>query len=138
MKEIEKKIKTKAHSRDIWQAWASMYKYQGANEKPIKFEKGVKGHVLMGKGRPVPFEILEMDKGKSFTIAWKSHFLKMVFTYKVEPRKAGSTINCHVKFKGIFSYPLFWIIRKKVEKDLEASLMQFVSSIEQSRGIKRR
>lgn len=130
-------IKTKAHSKQVWEAWASMYRFQGPKEKAIKFEKGAKGHVLMGKGRPVPFEILDMEKEKFFTIVWKSHFLKLVFTYKVEPKKSGASISCQVRFKGMFSYPLYWILHKKIAKDIEASLIQFVESLEKAQAGRR-
>lgn len=128
MKPIVSTIQSKATSQQIWESWERANPWNHFDSASNALQEKSKGRVVSNKGKSVPYKILEVKKGESFTICWKALFLRLIFTYRVEPIQTGSKITYSVLIKGIFSFPIRFILRRKIQKNLDEGLKSFVSS----------
>lgn len=127
MKPIEESIVTKAPAKVVWKAWVDMYQMKSGNKNA--FRDGFSGHVIE-KGRKVPFKMIEIKKGESFSTVWKSLFVKMIFRYEVKQQSKGSLITTSVSFGGLFGWVARFFLRSKMRKNLAHSLEQFASQLD--------
>lgn len=108
---MEEQIETRVGSQAVWKAWERIH-----NMTPEK-----------GKPR---FKIFDIKKGESFSILWKSLFVRLVFTHKVLPTQKGSLIVYQVAIKGPFALPVKWLIGKKIQKNMSHVLKSIVKELE--------
>lgn len=127
MKPIEESITTKAPAKKVWQAWTDMYQWKASSGKSLK--EGFTGHIVE-RGRKVPFKVIDIKKGEGFTTIWSSFLVKMIFRYEVKQQPRGSLITCSVRFGGIFGLIARFFLKKKVRKNLSASLQQFAEQLD--------
>lgn len=113
----------------IWEHWKKASPFNHWDSASNTMAEDHKGHVVSNKGKAVPYKILEVKEGKSFTICWKALFLRLIFTYQVDPMKNGSNITYSVQIKGIFSLPIRFILRRKIQKSLDEGLRSFVDKL---------
>jgi hypothetical protein len=124
---IEESIETKTAAKRIWQAFVETYKRKGQTG----FKEGSKGYVS-SQGKSLPFEIIDIKKGESFTTLWKSLLVKFYFIYSVEELDKGSRITCHVKVKGPLGFLVAPFLKKKMRKNVRQFLEEFAFQLEQS------
>ena len=111
---MEEIIETQVPSTVVWQAWE-------------RFQAGQKG-----RSGAFKYKVLSVDPGKSFSILWKTLFVRLVFVHSVEPLPRGSLIRYQIQIRGIFSLPLKWLIGNKIRKNVSAMLRSFVRQLEES------
>lgn len=115
---IEERTTTSIPSELIWKAWCDNYLKDG-------IKAGQKGYVVVDEKKGVKFKIEEIVEGKSLTILWFSHFVKLRFFHKVEKCDEGSLIICRVELKGFFAFIIKPLISNKIRKYIQTSLKQF-------------
>ena len=130
MKYVEETAYSSAPPENVWKTWAKANPWNSWEKDKSSFQAGQKGHVVSKKGKGVPYKIMDVQEGKSFTILWKALFIKLVFHYLVEPEENGSKITYRVSFKGIFSLPFRSLLCKKIKKDIASALKAFVQQVE--------
>ena len=108
----EESIETRVSPAVVWQAWD-------------RFRSGEKGRAAGFK-----YRVLDVDPGKSFSILWKTLFVRLVFTHKVEPIQRGSRISYQIQIKGLFAWPVRFLIGKKIQRSVAALLKSFVKQLE--------
>ena len=129
MKPLEESVVTKAPAKKVWKAWSEMYQTKSMGKNA--FKEGHKGHIVE-RGRKVPFKIVDIKKGEGFTTIWRSFLVKMIFRYEVKQQSKGSLITCTVRFGGLLGWIARLFLKKKVKKNLAASLKQFAEQLNMS------
>ncbi|PIS02860.1 MAG: hypothetical protein COT85_02170 [Chlamydiae bacterium CG10_big_fil_rev_8_21_14_0_10_42_34] len=110
---MEEMIEARVPAELVWDAW----------EK--KLEKGL--------DKKLRYQVLEVKKGESFSILWKTLFVKMIFIHSVKPTEKGSQIHYKVQIKGLFSLPVRWLLGAKIKKNLSFVLKSIVRELESKR-----
>jgi len=108
---MEEQIETRVGPQTVWKAWERV-----RTSTPEK-----------GKPR---FKVFDIKNGESFSILWKSLFVRLIFTHKVQPAKKGSLITYQVAIKGPFAIPVRWLIGKKIQKNVSHVLKSMVKELE--------
>ena len=129
MNYLEEISYTQASCEKVWKAWAKANPWNNWEDNKTSFEVGQKGRIASNKGKGVPYQILDIQEGKSFTILWKALFVKVFFEYLVEPEGAGSKIVYRVKVKGFFALPIRGLLYSKIQKSLTIALKDFVRQL---------
>ncbi len=115
---VDAEIEADLSPETVWRAWARAFELRG-----LSLKKGVKSRGIIG------YRILDVVDGVSYAILWKSLLTKLVYTYSVKRQRSGCSIHIHAKPKGFF----FWIIRltlkKKIQRDLQTFLKDFVIAL---------
>lgn len=101
----------------IWKAWNRAHDLDTNLGQPKQ----------QGKFR---YRIVNVKKGESFSILWKSLFVRLIFTYKVQPLYSGSQISHQVEVKGPFAWFLRWAIGAKLKENLATSLKSMIQQLE--------
>lgn len=115
---IQSTIVTKASPEAVWAAWKK------AHNMGEDFVPGKKG-----KTKSLSYKILEVSEGSHFTILWKSLFAKMLFRHAVVEKPGGSEICYSVQIRGILAWPLSFLLRSKIERNLALVLKAFSKSL---------
>ncbi|PIS00523.1 MAG: hypothetical protein COT84_06890 [Chlamydiae bacterium CG10_big_fil_rev_8_21_14_0_10_35_9] len=121
--------KSKASPQKVWQVWQKAQPWNNWDEDTNGLNQGSKGHVTSNKGKVVPYKILNVQEGESFTICWKALFIKLIFTYQVKPIDTGSEITYLVHIKGFFSWPIRSLLKRKIQKNLEDGLTSLIKQL---------
>lgn len=129
MRPIISTANSNASPSRIWEQWKKATPFNHWDASCNTLQEKQKGHVVSNQGKAVPYKILEVKEGESFTICWKALFLRLIFTYQVEPIRTGSKITYLVRIKGFFSLPIRFILRRKIQKNLEEGLRSFVEKL---------
>ena len=130
MTPITASAKTNISRSVIWKKWKAAQPWNHSNEDSSELSEGKTGHVNSKNKKAVSYKILEVKENESFTIAWKALFIKLIFTYSVEEKQNKSLITYSVKLKGFFAFPVYYLIRNKVKKNLIDGLNSFINQIE--------
>lgn len=110
---MEEMIETRVSPEVVWEYW----------EK--KMDVG-----QTGKFR---YKILDLRKGESFSILWKTLFVRLIFNHSVKPTHKGSEICYQVQIKGLFAWPVRWLIGAKVKRNIGYVLKAIVKDLEAKR-----
>jgi hypothetical protein len=129
MKSITATTKTKASSAFVWKKWNDAKPWNNWNQE-ASLSQGQKGHVYSKDKKVLPYKVLEVKENESFTIAWKALFIRLIFKYSVKPLKDGSQITYSVNLKGFFAFPVYYLIRTKIKKNLIDGINSFINQIE--------
>ena len=81
---MEETIETTVLPDIVWDAWERAHHLSGS--------RGIKSGD-QGKSKKFPYKIIEVEKGKHFSILWKTLFVRLIFTHKVIPISTGSKIT---------------------------------------------
>ena len=130
MKYVEETAYSSASIECVWKAWTKTNLHNTWEKDKSFFEVGQKGNVTSKKGKRIPYEIMDVQEGRSFIILWKAFFIKLLFHYLVEPEKNSSKITYRVHCKGIFALPFKRLLYRKIKKDIASALKAFVKQVE--------
>lgn len=120
---MEEMIEARVSPEEVWQAWEKAHELHG--QKSI--EEGQKGKSKF------KYKVLHVKKGESFSILWKTLFVRLLFTHRVKPTQRGSEICYSVAIKGPFAWPIRWLLGDKIRKNIGAVLKAVVSELENKR-----
>lgn len=121
---IEASIQTKVAPHVVWQFWSR------AHEMEKGFVPGQKGKFKTSRNSGFAYRILDVQDGKSFTILWKSLFVRLIFTHSVLPVSRGSEITYRVQIRGLFAWPTRYFLSEKIRRNLQTVLKSIVSQLE--------
>lgn len=119
---IQSMIVTKAPPEAVWAVWKK------AHQIDETFVPGKKG-----KAKALSYRIVEVSEGSHFTILWKSLFVKLLFSHAVAPAKGGSEIRYSVQIRGPLAWPMRFLLRSKIEKNLAFVLKSLGKELDRSR-----
>lgn len=112
---IESVIQTRVSPDRVWQTWKKTH--------DLDSKTGRKGRFA--------YRILAVSEGESFSILWKSFFAKLVFTQEVKAIESKrSEIRYRVEIRGLFRWPLRYLLRKKIEQNLAHVLQSLVKELD--------
>lgn len=117
---MEETIEARVAPEAVWEAWEKAHALHG--EKGI--EAGQKGK---SKFR---YQILDVQKGESFSILWKTLFVRLIFHHSVKPTPRGSEIRYRVQIKGLFAWPVRWLLGPKIQHNISLVLKTIVKQLE--------
>lgn len=124
---IESAIDTKVSQDAVWRAWKK------AHAMDSSFQPGRKGALKTEGGGRFSYKILDIREGESFTILWKSLFVRLIFTHSVAAQPRGSKISYRIQIKGFFAWPVRYLLREKIRRNLNAILRSLVKELEAGR-----
>ena len=114
---MEETIEAYVPPEVVWAAWEKAHQ-GGRLESGQKGKKGLK------------YQILDVKRGESFTILWKSLFARLLFFHSVKSTAKGSRIQYGFQIKGPFAWPLRWMLEKKIRKNLATVLSALAKQLE--------
>ena len=91
-----------------------------------------KGVLRTEGGSKFSYRILDVREGESFTILWKSMFVRLIFTHTVVPKAKGSEISYRVQIRGFFAWPVRYFLSEKIRRNLHSILNSLVKELERS------
>ena len=117
---MEATIETELSPALVWQAWEKAHAVH--SKEPLE-----PGHRAKSTG--FKYKILDVIPGESFSILWKSYMVRMTFIHTVHPIKNGSKICYKTEIRGLFARPVRFFLRKKIQKNLNFVLKEFVKNL---------
>lgn len=117
---MEEQIEARVSPEEVWAAWEKAHALHGQTG----IEAGQKGK---SKFR---YKVLNVKKGESFSILWKTLFVRLIFSHAVKPTKNGSEIFYGVQIKGPFAWPVRWLLGEKIRKNINLVLKAIVRELE--------
>lgn len=113
---MEEVLEAAVSPQTVWEAWSRAHALHG----------GEKGRAQNG----FRYQVLDVREGESFSILWKTFFVRMIFTQRVRPSRRGSEISYHVQIKGPFAWPVRWVLGGKIKKNIHLVLKAIVKQLE--------
>lgn len=117
---MEASIEASVTAETVWRAWEKAHELH-AND-PI--EPGQRA-----KSSGFKYKILDVVPGERFSILWKSLFVRMIFTHSVKTVKRGVEIRYTAEIKGLFAWPVRFLLREKIRKNLSFVLKEFAKQL---------
>ena len=108
---MEEQIETRVAPEEVWRAWERARQTQGKHK------------------------VFNVKPGESFSLLWKSLFVRLIFTHTVKPAPKGSHISYKVEIQGPFAWPLRWLLGKKIRHNISYVLKAVVKELE-NKGVK--
>jgi hypothetical protein len=121
---IETTIQTIVSPECVWQAWRRVHALEEGltpNQKGVLKTEG---------GSRFSYRLLDVKEGESFSILWKSLFVRMIFTHRVTPKGGGSEICYCVQIRGFFAWPVRYLLSNKIRSNLQLVLRSLVKQLE--------
>lgn len=109
---MEEVIETRVAPALVWAAWERAHglpEKGGIEPGPRKKEK-------------FKYQIRDVKKGESFSIFWKTFFIQMEFNHSVKAIPMGSEIRYKIEIRGLFSWPVRWLIKDRIKENLSQVL----------------
>lgn len=103
---MEEQIETRVAPAQVWKAWEGARTAQGK------------------------YQIFDVRPGESFSMLWKSLFVRLIFVHTVKPTQKGSAISYKVRIQGPFAWPIRWLLGKKIQSNLSYVLKAVVKQLE--------
>lgn len=119
-------IEARVPPEEVWAIWERAHNIHGSSE----LESGEKG-----KSTKFRYKILDVEKGKHFSILWKTLFIHLIFTHEVIPTNTGSKISYRVQIKGLFAWPVRYFLGEKIRNNIRLVLKAIVRELE-SKSVK--
>ena len=120
---MEATIEARVKPETVWKAWEKAHAVH--SNDPI--EPGQRA-----KSTGFKYKILDVVQGESFSISWKSLFVRMVFSHSVKAIKKGSEIRYSAEIKGFFAWPVRFFLEKKIRRNLAFVLKEFTKQLEKN------
>ncbi len=117
---MEEMIEARVNPEEVWEAWEKAHAFHGQQG----IEAGQKG-----KSR-FKYKIIDVKKGESFSILWKTLFVRLIFNHSVKPTRRGSEIRYQVQIKGLFAWPVRWLLGNKIKSNIALVLKAIVRQLE--------
>ncbi len=108
---------TKVPPTLVWRAWNQAHSIDtslGIPKKQGKFS----------------YLICDVKRGEQFSIRWKTLFVRLIFTYRVQPLYSGSQLSTQVQVKGVFGWLVRRMIGRKLNEQLATVLKDMVAQLE--------
>jgi hypothetical protein len=115
---MEEMIETSVSPEVVWSAWEKAHALHG--------EKAQKSSV---KGK-FKYKVLDVKQGESFSILWKTLFVRLIFSHSVKPTRRGAKITYRVQIKGLFAWPVRALIGEKIRVNIRSVLKSIVLQLE--------
>lgn len=115
---MEEQIESRVTAHDVWSAWERVHLTR--TQEPGKFK----------------YKIFDIKQGESFSIVWKSLFVRLIFTHIVKPSEKGSSITYKVQIKGFFGWPVRLLLGTKIRQNVSHVLKSFVKELEHQSVVK--
>ncbi len=123
---MEEIIEARVSPTKVWEAWEKAHTIQTQK----KIEMGQKGHAKAEGASRFRYKVLDVKRGVSFSILWKTLFVRLIFTHRVKPIQIGSEISYGIQIKG----PFAWIVRRmlgaKIKNNVSLVLRAIVKQLE--------
>lgn len=123
---MEKKVYTRVSPDVVWNAWEKAHAIYGSPN----LQEGFKG-TTQKNGARFQYLITEVIPGKQFSIVWKTFFVKLHFTHCISPALGGCEISYRVRIKGLFSFFVKWLLKSKIQSNLDFVLKTMIRQLEQ-------
>jgi hypothetical protein len=120
---MEETIEVGVTPQQVWEMWGKAHVLHG--------QKGIEAGQT-GKYQ-FRYQILDVKEGESFSILWKTLFVRLVFSHSVKPAQKGAQICYAVSVKGLFAWPVHWLLRKKLKANMAAVLQAMARQLENQR-----
>lgn len=117
---MEEVIEARVTPEEVWAAWERAHALHGQTN----IEAGQKGK---SKFR---YQILDVKRGESFSILWKTLFVRMIFSHSVTPSPRGCKIRYKVQIKGLFAWPVRKLLGNKIKSNIGYVLRAIVRELE--------
>ncbi len=130
---MQQVIEARVSPQKVWEAWERAHQLHGEQEENKGLQSGIQGrsrHSTTGGKKGFRYYILNVVPGKSFSILWKTFFVRLIFTHSVRPTKRGSEISYEVQIKGLFAWPVRWLLGGKIKSNIDLVLKQIVKRLE--------
>lgn len=121
---MEDSVEARVSPEEVWNAWERAHQLHG--QKGI--EAGQKG--FSQNAAKFKYQVLDVKKGESFSILWKTLFVRLVFTQRVKPTLRGSEIFYGVQIKGPFAWAVRWALGNKIKRNISLVLKSIVKQLE--------
>ncbi len=113
----------------IWAAWQAAHatadqKEMRSGQKGVSKKEGLSGF---------KYQMRQVKEGESFSILWKTLFVRLVFTYAVKSIPRGFEVSCSVEIFGLFAWPVRWALKNKIRRNLSQALEAMVNQLESRR-----
>ncbi len=119
------KANTRASPQKVWSAWVQSHVLHCGGT----FASGSSGYMQQGK-RKIPYQIIDVVPGKSFSVLWKALFVRFVFLHKVTSSWAGAEIEYDFQIKGPLAWMVRWALSSKINANLSLVLKEFIRQLE--------
>ena|SRR5579872_1812806 len=126
---MKQTIEARVSPQTVWEAWEKAHQLHGEWQGKKNSHSNAGGKPGGKKG--FSYRILSVDPGKSFSILWKTFFVRLIFTHSVAPSKRGAEICYEVQIKGLFAWPVRWLLGNKIKSNIDLVLKQIVKRLEQ-------
>lgn len=113
---MEEMIEARVEPDAVWAMWEKAH--------ALGLETGQRGKSKF------KYKILDVQKGESFSILWKTLFVRLIFSHSVKKSVRGSEIRYRVQIKGLFAWPVRWLIGEKIRNNLAEVLKAIVRQLE--------
>ena len=114
-------VEVRVSPEKVWEVWEKAHAQWGS--APLK--KGQRGN--RGKFQ---YEIVESIPNKKFTLLWKTLFVRLIFSHEVKATQRGSQIFYQVDIKGVFAWPIRWMLGNKIRQNISFVLKAVVKQLE--------
>lgn len=125
---MEEIIEARVSTEKVWEAWERAHAAHGES----KIVKGYKGKSKTQGMKGFRYKILDAIPGKSFSILWKTLFVRLVFHHTVEPTRRGCQIRYGFEIKGPFAWPIRFLLGNKIKTNLSLVLKAIVRQLEEN------
>ena len=119
-------LEARVKPEKVWEAWEKAHAIHGQEG----LAAGVKAVTRADGKKGFRYQILDVVPGRSFSILWKTLFVRLIFTHEVEPTFRGCKIHYDFEIKGPFAIPVRWFLGKKIKANLELVLKTIVKQLE--------
>jgi hypothetical protein len=127
---MEEIVEARVPPSRVWEAWEKAHAVNGS----AKIVEGFKGKTQTEGKKGFRYRVLNVDPGKSFSILWKTLFVRLLFHHSVHPTKRGSEIRYSFEIKGLFALPVRWLLGNKIRSNLSLVLKAIVRQLEEEAG----
>ena len=118
---MEATIEASVSPEVVWRAWEKAHSINSDSQ----IEPGQRA-----KSTGFKYKILDVVQGERFSILWKSLFVRMIFTHSVKAVKKGAEIRYTAEIRGLFAWPVRFMLKNKIRKNLSFVLKEFVKLLE--------
>ena len=121
-------VETTVAPEIVWSAWEKAHATHAdggsftPNQRVKTAKEGAKGF---------KYRILDVKQGESFSILWSSFFARLHFVHSVRPLPRGALIQVKFQIRGPFAWPLRWMLKKKIERNLALVLKTMARQLEE-------
>lgn len=124
---MEEWIETRVPPHKVWDAWERAHTLHGGQA----IREGQKGISKGQTAKGFQYQVLDVVKNERFSVLWKTFFVRLLFSHSVSPTKRGSTIRYNVQIKGLFAWPVRWLLGNKIRQNIRMILKAIVKQLEE-------